>query len=169
MTKERRLAKVESEDMYLESLLEEYKELGLEIADLKQIQCMIDRGPVHRLGAEIKDYNGQPLKYFSKIGLNAAYDSIKSRLNSLPIEPDRTFLFNEFSEFETVIIADWEPPFLLKCSSKKELLDILTKFQKYLDSEIDFCNADLDLGILSDDPAVESERSLNFKKLFLNN
>ncbi|SFL22842.1 hypothetical protein [Halanaerobium salsuginis] len=167
MPEERRLSEVGTENIHLEALLEEYKELGLEIDDLKQIQSQIDRGAVYRLAAQIKDFKGQPLKYFSKIGLNAAYDSIKSRLDSLPIEPDRTFLINEFSEFETVIIADWNPPFLLKCSSKKELLDILIKFQKYLNSEIDFCDASIDLGILSDDPAVETKRSLKFKELFL--
>jgi len=163
----RRLFEVGTENIHLEALLEQYKELGLEIDDLKQIQCMIDRGPLHRLGAEIKDYKGQPLQYFSKPGLDAAYDSIKNKLENLPIAPDRTFLHNNLSENEPTITADWNPPFLLKCSSIQEILDMLIKFQKYLDSEIEFCDASIDLGCLHDDPAIETERSLKFKELFL--
>ncbi len=170
MSEERRLSEVGTENMHLEALLEQYKELGLEIDDLKQIQCIIDRGRfVHRLGAQIKDYKGQPLKYFSKPGLDAVYDSIKVKLDELPIAPDRTFLVSDFSEIETVILADWEPPFLLKCKSIQQYLDMLINFQKYLSSEIEFCDAELDLEIFYDDPILESERSLKFKQLFLDN
>jgi len=164
MRNDKRLAKVESEDMYWESLLEKYSELELVISDLKEIQGLINRGPVYRLSCYFEGYQGTPLKYLTKPGLKAVVDSIEQQLEKLPLAPYKVFQFEH--ENGPIITADFCPEFFLEVDKVEEYLKILVNFKDYID-QIQIADAKIDLGMFGDSPRTVPEEVKLFKELFL--
>jgi hypothetical protein len=164
MTKERRLSEVKVVKDDFEDLLEEYSELELVMSDLKEIQGLINRGPVYRLSCYFKDYQGTPLKHLTKPGLKAVADSIEQQLQKLPLVPYKVFQFE--LEDGPIITADFCPEFLLEVDTVEDYLKILINFKDYID-QIEIADAKIDFGMFGDSPAVREEET-KFKKLFLN-
>jgi len=155
---------MKKETKELSFLQEEYQGLKLTISDLKQIQSLIDRGPIYRLACYFKDYEGTPLKYLTKTGFKSAADSIEQNLQKLPLAPYKVFKFR--IEDDPIIIADFCPKFLLEVNTVEEYLKILVTFKNYID-QIQIADAEIDVGIFGDSPKNVPEEVKKFKELFL--